>query len=327
MAQARRKPPAATPASRAVGESRPWSQRLRAWRRAHAFALFSSLGRLVVRPVAMAMTIGVVAIAWALPTALFLTLENAERVRGSLREALDVAVFLHADSGPEPIQALSQTLAARPEVAGIELQTPEQGLEEFRAHSGFADALEALEHNPLPPVLIVRLHEAAGAAALVASIEGDPRVDFVQHDARWQARLQASLDLVRRAVWVLALVLGLGVLLIVGNTIRLDLAGRAEEIAVMKLLGASDGFVRRPFLYSGAWYGLLGGLLAATVVEAAAWALQGPAGALAEAYAHKFTVRGLSASTALGLIGVSGLIGWLGAWIVADRHLAATGPD
>jgi len=325
-ARNRLKPATPAPAARSVGTRARWN--LRAWREQHRHSCVSSLRRLAARPLASALTLAVLALALTLPLLFWLALDNARALGGSIDEARAVSVFLKPDLDAAAVQAFAATLRARGEIEAVEVKTPEQGLEEFRERSGFADALKVLHDNPLPAVLVLKLRSAqTGAAAdLAAQLEHDPAVDLVQHDAQWRQRLDAILAAVSRGALVLALLLALAALLVIGNTVRLDIQGRREEIAVLQLLGASDGFVRRPFLYSGFWYGVLAGALSLGVIAAVEWALAAPLAQLATSYDHRFGLHGLSLAGTLLVLGGSTLLGWLGAWLTASRHIALGQP-
>ena len=201
---------------------------------------------------------------------------------------------------------------------------------EFRADSGFGKALDALSDNPLPDTLIVTPTLAAstplGTDALKGAIAAMADVQWVQLDTEWVKRLHAMLDILRTVVALTAALLGLGVVLIVGNTIRLDILNRRSEIEVMKLVGASDGFARRPFLYSGIWYGLGGGLIALILVAVAAAVLAKPVESLAKLYGSPFQLRALGPTTALAVLGLAMGLAWLGSWLAATRHIRAIDP-
>jgi cell division transport system permease protein len=207
------------------------------------------------------------------------------------------------------------------------LRSPEDGLAEFRQMADFAGALALLDYNPLPAVLVVTPLPGADAAGLAETLRNLPEADFVQHDAEWRTRLNAWLGFGRRLTWLVAGLLGLGMLLVVGNTVRLDIQSRAEEIQTVQLLGATDGFVRRPFLYLGAWYGALAAVLAIGVALAAQLALQAPVATLVETYGSGFELRGIGLTTALGVLLGAMALGWLGAWLAAGHHLRQTLPS
>lgn len=309
-----------------VRESR-LGERVRAWRELHLYSLFSSIGRMMQRPWATALTVGVMAMALVLPLCLALLLGNIERLSGEFRESREVSAFLSTKTSLDAAQELAGTLGADPRVERVVLRTPEEGLAEFREMADFADALALLGENPLPVVLVVTPSRELEPLALAQHLRGLPGVDFVQHDAQWRARLSAWLDFGRRLAWVAAVLLGVGVLLVVGNTVRLDIQSRAEEIETVQLLGATDGFVRRPFLYLGAWYGLFAGVLALLVAALASQLLSAPVAALVDSYGSRFQLRGLSASMVLATVFGSIALGWLGAWLAAGHQLRRTLPD
>jgi cell division transport system permease protein len=201
---------------------------------------------------------------------------------------------------------------------------------EFRDNSGFGKALDALTDNPLPDTLIVTPSLDAstpqGTATLKQAIAAMADVQTVQLDTEWVKRLHAMLDILRRVVALTAGLLGASVVLIVGNTIRLDILNRRAEIEVMKLVGASDGFARRPFLYSGVWYGLGGGLIAIILVAVAAAALAKPVDSLAALYGSPFHLQGLKLLAAAEVLGLAVALAWLGSWLAATRHIRGIAP-
>jgi cell division transport system permease protein len=298
--------------------------RLRAWREQHLYSLVSSLGRLASRPFATLLTVGVMAIALALPLGLGLALGNIERFSGSVSESREIGVFLRADVDGARAEALAGELRTRAEVASVVLRTPEQGLAEFRAMSDLAGALDVLDENPLPTVLVVQ--PAGDGEALATLLRSLPEAEIVQHDAVWRQRLSAWLAFGERVVQVVALMLGLGVLLVVGNTVRLDIGARSEEIGVLQHLGATDAFVRRPFLYLGAWYGLAAGLLAGVFLLVAGFLLQGRLSALVASYGSHFALDGPGWRASLALLAGAAAMGWLGAWLATGHHLRRTRP-
>lgn len=298
--------------------------RFLAWREQHLYALVSSLGRLASRPFATGLTVGVMAIALALPLGLGLALGNIEKFSGSVSESREIGVFLQPDVDAAAAEALAVELRGRPDVAAVVRRTPEEGLEEFRAMSDLAGALDVLEENPLPTVLVVQ--PVGDGAPLAAALAERAEVDVVQHDAVWRQRLSAWLAFGERVVQVVALMLGLGVLLVVGNTVRLDIGARSEEIGVLQHLGASDAFVRRPFLYLGAWYGLGAGVLAGALLLAAGTLLQGRLSALVASYGSQFALAGPGWRASLALLAGAAAMGWLGAWLATGHHLRRTRP-
>ena len=328
VTQAPRVDPAALKAAKATASARRKNRsvfsRLRSWLDLHAFSLVSSLGRMAGRPFAAAMTVGVMAIAIALPIALWLTLANVQRFSGTVRASRQITVFLHQDVRMERANAIAAQLRARQDVAGVTVRSPAEGLAEFRKMSDMASALDVMEGNPLPPVILVE--PADDGAGVSASLRAMPEADIVQQDAVWRERLSAWLGFGDRIAWVLAALLGAGAVLVVGNTVRLDIQNRSDEIAVLQFLGATDGFVRRPFLYLGAIYGLAAGLLALGLLALAGLALQPSLAHLITSYGSDFRMQGPGPSGVATLLAGPLLLGWLGAWLATGHHLRRNRP-
>jgi cell division transport system permease protein len=270
------------------------------------------------------LTVGVMAVAIALPLGLGLGLANVERFSSNVRESREVTVFLKPEVDAGAAQRIAEELRQRADVAEVRLKTPEQGLAEFRQMSELAGALDALEGNPLPTVLIVLPKDEGNAVA--SALTQRPEVDLVQHDAVWRQRLSAWLEFGARLTWVIAALLGLGVLLVVGNTIRLEIGARREEIGVLQQLGATDGFVRRPFLYLGAWFGVAAGAAALGLLALAGMALQPPLSQLVASYGSQFRLAGPGWQGALAILAGATAFGWLGAWLASGHHLRQTRP-
>jgi len=314
----RNKPRAARLSEGGIGK------RFRAWRQQHAYSLVSSLGRFFQRPFATLLTVGVMAVAIALPLGLGLGLANIERFSGSVRESREIGVFLNMEVDAAQAARIADELRARPDVAAVTVKTPEQGLAEFRQMSDLAGALDTLGENPLPTVLIVQPRD--DGAALAEALKQRPEIATVQHDAVWRQRLSAWLAFGERLMWVIAALLGLGVLLVVGNTVRLDIGARREEIGILQQLGATDGFVRRPFIYLGAWYGLASGALALGLLAIAGVVMQPKLSALIASYGSHFQLDGPGLpGIGLVLAGATA-IGWFGAWLATGHHLRQTRP-
>jgi cell division transport system permease protein len=297
----------------------------------HAQVLVGSLGRILRTPFATLMTMGVIAVALALPLFLNLFLENAQSASGNWNQAYDLSVYMDKKAGAVRAQSLAKQLMKRADVAAVRVISAEQALAEFRRDSGFGKALDVLSDNPLPDTLIVTPSLAAsspeGTQTLKTALASMADVETVQLDTEWVQRLHAMIELLRRVVLITAGLLGVGVVLIVGNTIRLDILNRRAEIEVMKLVGASDGFARRPFLYGGVWYGLGGGLGALILVAAATAVLARPVEQLAHLYGSAFRIQGLGATWAAGVLGVAVSLSWVGSWLAASRHIRAIEPS
>jgi|HubBroStandDraft_1064217.scaffolds.fasta_scaffold00675_11 cell division transport system permease protein len=296
----------------------------------HLQALLGSLGRLSRSPLATLLTLLVIALALALPAALRLLVTNAQAATGNFANAIELSVYLKTDVPLAKGKQLAAAAQQRADVAQVQLISAEQGLEDFRRYSGFGDALAALKENPLPNMLHVRPRpEYASSAALEALrhyFTAWPEVDLVEVDSQWVMRFNAILDVLRQLLLIAAALLGAGVLAVVGNTIRLEIAGRRAEIEVTKLVGGSNSFVRRPFLYTGVLYGLGGALLAWGIVALAIAVLGESVANLARLYGSRYVLTGPSLEEVGVLLGAGVVLGWLGAWLSATRHLRSIEP-
>jgi cell division transport system permease protein len=284
------------------------------------------MGRIARQPISSLMTIVVIAIALALPAGFRVLLNNAQILSGSWEGVIDFTVYLEVDLALETAEELVAEVEAKPQVAEVILVSREEALAEFRSYSGFGEALDALEENPLPHALIVRPVNDLEIDTLAAEIESLDGVDFVQLDTAWVERLGAILSLVRRIIDMATALLGFAVILVIGNTIRLEINTRREEILVIKLVGGSDAFIRRPFLYTGFFFGLAGGIVAVITVAIGLRLLISPARTLSDLYGSSFDIAGLTVSQTLLLLGGGAILGWAGAAIAAGRHLRAIEP-
>jgi cell division transport system permease protein len=312
--------------SRARGTGAPpIHSRFQAWGVNHVQALVFSLGRLYRNPFTAALTLTVIAIALALPAGLWLARKNLQAASGEWDHGAQLSVFVADSVSEDTLRVLAGRIQSMDAVESARAITREEALAEFRALSGFGEALDLLDHNPLPALVLVTPaadHQGpARVQALSAELEALEEVTQAQVDLQWVQRLQAILEMTRRGVALVAVLLGLGVLLVVGNTIRLDILNRRREIEVAKLVGATDGFIRRPFLYGGLWLGLFGGLLALMIVGLGLYLLNGPVQQLAALYGSNFRLEGPGFSGALALLGLAVALGLGGSWIAVGRHL------
>ncbi|MEJ0086481.1 MAG: permease-like cell division protein FtsX [Pseudomonadota bacterium] len=296
----------------------------------HLQALFGALGRLVRAPFATLLTLTVIAVALALPAGLALIVNNLRAATGDLSNAVDFTVHFKLGTPIERVQQIARSARERAGIDSITAVTADQALEEFKLASGFGDALAALESNPLPHHLVVRPARNASGPAEIESqrryFAAFPEVEIVQLDLDWVRRLHSLLEVLRRVLWVVISVLGLGVLAVIGNTIRLEIQQRRPEIEVTKLVGGSNAFVRRPFLYTGLFYGLGGSLLAALIVFGGMAYLDRAVGVLSAQYGSQFRMAGLDGKSLGLLLAVGAGLGWLGALISTGRHLRQIEP-
>jgi cell division transport system permease protein len=301
------------------------------WLQRHAQVALASLGRIVKNNLASLMTCSVIGIALALPVGLHVLLANLQNVSGAWDSGASISLFLKQKVSDRQAVSLARVLRLHQRIEDVELITREAALEEFQQLSGYADALEALDSNPLPAVLIVQpkteYTTAESAQLLVRELKLLPETEIVQLDLQWVQRLQAITVIAQRAVVVLATLLGMAVLLIVGNTIRLEIQNRHAEIEITKLIGATNAFIRRPFLYTGFWYGLFGGIIALLLVAIAITLLSGPIANLANLYESSFDLAAFDFLTIVSLLLGSSMLGLAGAWLAVARHLSAIEPS
>jgi cell division transport system permease protein len=275
------------------------------------------------------MIVLVIAVTLALPAAMYLVIKNAQSIGSNWENALDFSIYLKSDVTLEDATQLAGLIRQRADVAQVTIISAQDALDEFKSASGFGAALDHLKTNPLPHTLVVRPSGANTEQSMILlheEIGNLPEADLVQVDTEWVQRFHAILDILRRAIAIGAVLLGVAIVVIIGNTIRLDIQNRRDEIEVTKLIGASNAFVRRPFLYSGLWYGLGGGLLALALVRYGLYALEQPVRRLAGLYNSAFSVLELDLSESLLIAGTGVLLGLAGSWLAAARHMRRIEP-
>jgi len=299
------------------------------WFTRHVSTSIGSLGRLFRQPFASLMIILVIAVTLAIPAALNLVVKNARSVSEGWDNALDFSIYLDRGLNESEAEALARLIQQRADVESVQLITASEALIEFKRQSGFGEALDHLSENPLPHTLVVRPGAANTSQSMILLQEelGNlPEADVVQVDTDWVRRFHAILDIFKQAIVIGASLLGIAIIVIIGNTIRLDIQNRREEIEVTKLIGASNAFVRRPFLWSGFWYGLFGGLLALGLVQYGLYLLEQPAARLAGLYQSGVTVLSLTLVESLAILGVGIALGLVGSWFAAARHMRRIEP-
>ena len=317
---ARRDKPARGASTTTIG----WRALLDAWFHHHRDSARDSLTRQRRAPLQHLLTAMVIGITLALPALFAIAMENLQQLGERWDGAPRLSVFAQRNATADEIQQLKNTLQQETTVNIVTLITPEQGLASFEKSAGLSGTLDLLEENPLPALLAVELKNNTGAAtmqALQTRWQQLPHVDSVQADMEWVQKLFRMMQLGERITIALAALLGLGALLSVGNTIRLAIENRRSEIVVAKLVGATDAFVRRPFLYSGFWFGLSGGIVAILLVIVGYYCVISPVAELAALYNSDFVLRGLNVFTAASLLFVGIALGMLGAWLAVGQHL------
>ena len=299
----------------------------RAWLRRHSYSFFSSLGVLLKHKIGTLMTVLVLGIAMFLPLGLYMTLANLEGMNLRQDEWSAITVFFKSGSTQKEVSRVAAELDERLNPEAVVIISPAEGMADFRDASGFGESLDMLEENPLPWVMQVSPQRGstekveANVGELIVYLQSVDSIEVTQFDYKWLQRLGRMMELGQAAVTVLMLLFGLAVVVVVANTIRLDVASHAEEIEILALVGAGNSFVRQPFLYSGLWYGLMGGLLAVMLLSLTMLYLGGPLGLLLETYGTVFILRGLGVNNTFWVLLGGGFLGWLGAWVSVQRYL------
>lgn len=302
-------------------------RRARAWLRRHSYSFFSSLGVLLNHKIGTLMTVLVLGIAMFLPLGLYVTLNNLQGLNLRQDEWSAVTAYFKSGTSGEEVQRVADELEKRLNPESVVVISPSEGMADFRAASGFGDSLDMLEENPLPWVLQVSPQQGSTDEVegrireLTDFLQSVDSIEVTQFDYKWLQRLGRMMELGQAAVTVLTLLFGLAVVVVVANTIRLDVASRSEEIEILALVGAGNAFVRQPFLYTGLWYGLMGALLAVILLALTMLYLGRPLGLLLETYGTLYSLRGLDAGNTLRVLFCGGLLGWLGAWVAVQRYL------
>lgn len=297
----------------------------------HAQQSMASMGELWRDPVASVMTMAVLGVSLSLPAALQVLVKNAETVTQSWNNAAEISLFIKEKRSEQSIQSLMARVKAFPEVELITYINRDQALDEFQRLSGFGEALAYLDENPLPAVVTVtpsaQYASPAAARELLRKLEREPEVSFGRLDIEWLEKLQAIVKLLERTVMAIALLLILAVVLVIGNTIRLAIMNRRTEIEIMKLVGATEAFIQRPFLYTGIWYGVIGGIVAWFIINILVWYLDSALVELLGLYGSKLELQGLSLGELVYLILLASFLGWFGSYVSVRKHLRAIEPS
>ena len=298
-----------------------------------AFALHLGVLRAVLRRMFASklggfLNILVIGIALSLPAGMYLLLQNAQGLVAQLSGTPQISLFLAMDAKAEDVERLHKQLAQHAAIEGVEFVPRAQALEQLKQSTGLSDLIGGLQQNPLPDAFIV--HPKPGDAQALDALRGElaklPKVGEAQLDSAWAYKLEALLKFGRIGVLILASLLSLALVAVTFNTIRLQILTQRDEIEVAKLIGATDAFIRRPFLYFGAAQGLLGGIMAWLIVTLSLLLLNAQLGALSQLYASQFVLRPLSFGDSLSLLLFSVYLGWLGAWLSVARHLSQIEP-
>jgi len=294
----------------------------------HTFHFTDSLKNLLKEPISTLMTSLVIAIALALPACLYLLISNAQGLTERWETTHDVNVFVEGSINTNSLESLKNKILQREDVQLVRSISSQEALDELKQEIQMQMISDAIGSNPLPHTLIVSptnnaINDKTNAAIekLNQELASLSSVISVQLDADWVLKFRSAIALLKRSVFLIALLLALGVLLVVSNTIRLHVQQKQNEIEVKKLVGASDDFVRRPFLYLGFWYGFFGSIIALVLVGILLFSLSGPANKLSELYLSSFELRGLALSDTVFIILFASILSLLGAWLAAQRAL------
>jgi len=293
----------------------------------HKEAINYSYSRLWLSKVSTWITLAAIAIALSLPATLHLLLSNIKSLTDDKREVPTISLFIKQEIDAQHARDIGDLIEDLWQVDKVKLVTRKDALEDFKDISGFTEAIETLNENPLPHVLVVTPH-----LDLVGKLDLDmkelerklytyPAVELVQMDIEWVQKLQGILRIIERSIMIISILLGLTVLLVVGNTIKLNIENRKREMEVSKLIGATSAYIRRPFLYTGLWYGLFGGMFSLVLVHIAILALVSPVNELAHLYHSNYTINGLGFKISFYVLLSSSLLGLVGAWLAVGRHL------
>lgn len=302
---------------------------LRVLRLHHRHAWRHAFRQITKNPFASILTIAVISITLVLPTGLLLLLNNAETATMNWNKGTNISVYLHSGATPQQISFVRQAINNIPNIQNVAYITPEQGLLQFGQQTGLSDLINTLGDNPLPGVFkITPINQSPAAINILKSqLSAIGNIDSVKLDMQWVMRLNAMLEFLRDFTYGIAIILAIAVLLIVGNTIRMNIQSYQQEIEVMKLVGASKAFIRRPFLYSGILYGTFAAVFTAIVLDFFLLWLKAPLNQLISLYQNQFSLQSLNLLQTIELLAIGIILGYLGSWLVVDKYLRKIRPD
>ncbi len=290
----------------------------------HLQSLVFSLGKIYLAPITTIMTVAVIGITLSLPAGFFVFLKNIDAISAEFRSTSQISLFMALSLSEEDARTIEAEIQTIELVSSTIFVSRDVALEDFRQSSGFGKSIDTLSSNPLPHTIIVEPIggiDTVDAKNLLNRLQAIDGVEIAKLDTEWLERLFTLLEIAERSILVLTLLFACAVLLIIGNTIRLDIQNRYQEIIVTKLIGATDSFIRRPFLYGGVWYGLFGGLLAWLIVEIGFLSIASPLQKLTLLYQSEFGFQTFSFVDFIILVTSSTLLGLAGSWIAVAKHL------
>ncbi len=296
----------------------------------HLQVFLHTLGSIFRHPIPTLLTVTVLGITLSLPIGLYLLTHNLELVSSEWQGKPQATVYLKKNSTEQDVARLDNWFSTqRSWIVDVRYVEAEDALEEFKFLSGLGQALDVLNENPLPNMFILDMSETLPVDEYqdeLTQLEQDESVEQLKYDLEWVQRLQAILNLAQRTVWMIAGLLGIGALLIISNTMRLAIANKKDEIMIINRVGATNTFIRRPFLYTGFIQGLLGALLAWGLIQIGMNWLNEPVQRLADLYASDYKLVGLPLNWVLAILFAGGLLGWMASWLTVSRHLSKLYP-
>lgn len=305
--------------------------KVHAYRDHHAHALFSSLGRLVATPFSTMMTIAVLAISIALATGFYIMVINIQQLTTNFEASNQISLFMKDSITDDKAISIADSIKQNPDVQSVKLISKEQALTEFKTYSGFGSAIDVLEKNPLPVVIQVQpknsLQDPQALEKLLQTLKQLDTVEYAQADMQWVERLQSIIDVANYSTLLFGFMIAIGILFIIGNTIRLELQNRKDEVIISKLVGATNAFIRRPFLYTGFWLGFISSVAAWFIVAILMLLLKQPVEKLSGLYDNELHIIFLSIGETLVLLGLASLLGLISSWSVLLFQLRHTRPE
>ncbi len=329
MSETQKVPSRKRPSRGASGHRITRTDRLKRWAARHRYEAQDALARLLQMPASALMTLSMLAVALAVPGFLLTLLINFEQLTPTTELKPQLAVYLKPATEAKRVDQISREMLLRDDLLSVELISPDTGAADFRERSELGGLLDLFETNPLPAVILLvpRDEDPESLRAMQQSLYAIEEVDTVELDIEWLVRLSAILNSFERISFILSLLLALTVLLVVANTIRTMIGNRLEEIEVSLLMGATSGWVRRPFLYAGLWYGLFGAILSILLIYLALILVESPLREMTELYLGAFELQGLGFQGVVSLLALGSLLGWGGAYLAVSRQLTQFEPN
>ena len=301
------------------------------WQEQWRYAWRGTLSDMWRQPLATLLTVMVIAISLTLPSVCYMVWKNVSQAAEQWYPAPQLTLYLSKTLDDTAAENVVATLKKEPGVAKVNYLSRDEALGEFRNWSGFGGALDMLEQNPLPAVAIItpdlNFQNEKTLQTLRDRVQHVDGVDEVRMDDSWFARLAALTGLVGQVATMIGILMVIAVFLVIGNSVRLSIFARRDTINVQKLIGATDGFILRPFLYGGALLGLSGAVLSLILSEVLVFRLEAVVAQVASVFGTTFRISGLSWDESLLLLLLSSIIGWIAAWLATVQHLRRFTPQ